>query len=228
MPFTSSTRSKQPANGNGRSTETHARKVDEIFTRLKVHPSLRELRPGEALFRSGQRTVGAYQVLAGRVRLVRTDRKGRETVLYTAAEGDLIAEASLFSAKYHCDAIASTGAKVRLFPKQAVLSLFQTDPDAGCEFMGRLARQLMQLRTKLQMRNINSARERVRQYLAVNAGADGATVSLAGTLKELAADIGLTHEALYRVLAEMAADGEIRRSEGRIVRILSYDPDHSE
>jgi CRP-like cAMP-binding protein len=109
-----------------------------------------------------------------------------------------------------------------------VLSIFKTDPAAASAFMERLARQLMQLRTKLQMRNINSARDRIRQYLAVNAGPDGVTVRLKGTLKELATDVGLTHEALYRVLAEMAAEGEIRRAEGKIVRVLAYDPDHNE
>jgi DNA-binding Lrp family transcriptional regulator len=47
---------------------------------------------------------------------------------------------------------------------------------------------------------------------------------LPGTLKELAADLGLTHEALYRTLARMTADGEIKRT-GSIIRLtrLMYD-----
>ena len=215
MPSNSSGQARRSASGHTRFNETPG---DAIFSQLKVRPSERELKPGEALFRAGQRTVGTYQVISGTVRLVRTDRKGRETILYTAVQGDLIAEASLFSSSYHCDAIASMASRVRLFPRQAVLSIFKTDPAAASAFMARLARQLMQLRTKLQLRNINSARDRIRQYLAVNAGPDGVTVRLKGTLKELATDIGLTHEALYRVLAEMAAEGEIRRGEGKIVR----------
>jgi DeoR/GlpR family transcriptional regulator of sugar metabolism len=39
---------------------------------------------------------------------------------------------------------------------------------------------------------------------------------LRGTLKELAAELGLTHEALYRTLARMAADKEITRTGGII------------
>jgi CRP/FNR family transcriptional regulator, dissimilatory nitrate respiration regulator len=61
--------------------------------------------------------------------------------------------------------------------------------------------------------------KRVRHYLAVNAGPDGRTVALPGTLKDLAADLGLTHEALYRTLARMTADREIKRRRGTIERL---------
>jgi hypothetical protein len=56
----------------------------------------------------------------------------------------------------------------------------------------------------------------VRHYLAVNADPSGRAVVFAGTLKDVAAELGLTHEALYRTLAEMAAGGEIERSKGLI------------
>jgi DNA-binding MarR family transcriptional regulator len=49
----------------------------------------------------------------------------------------------------------------------------------------------------------------------------GQTVLLPGTLKDLAADLGLTHEALYRTLASMAARGEIERSPGKL-RALTF------
>ena len=189
-----------------------------LFSDLGIRSVERDLELGQTLFRTGQRTIGLYQILSGRVRLTRVDRSGRETVLYTAGSGDMIAEASLFSSVYHCDAIASVPAKVRLYPKDAVLAAFERDPDAAKSFTARLARQVMDLRTRMELRNIHSARDRVRHYLALNAGADGLTVAINGTLKELAAELGLTHEALYRTLARMAAKGEIKRLDGKIVR----------
>jgi len=77
----------------------------------------------------------------------------------------------------------------------------------------------MMLRTRLEQRNIRAARDRVRHYLAINASADGRTVLLSGTLKDMASELGLTHEALYRTLADMAADAEIERRRGAI-RVL--------
>jgi CRP-like cAMP-binding protein len=179
-----------------------------------------KLAAGETLFRSGDRTVGVYEVLKGKVQLTRIDASGRETVLYFAGAGDTFAEASLFSPTYHCDAIATVDAIVRLYPKAAVLREFQHDPKAALSFMAMLADQIMNLRTKLQQRDIRSARDRVRHYLALNVSADGHTVELPGTAKDFAAELGLTHEALYRALADMVADGEIERLKGSI-RITS-------
>lgn len=171
---------------------------------------------GEALFHAGSRTVGLYEVRAGTVRLVRVDRGGREALLQVASAGDILAEASLFSATYHCDAIATTAATVRRYPKAILLAELRRDPNAAQEFAAMLARQIMTLRTRLERRNIRSARDRIRHFLALNAGADGRTVELQGPLKEVAAELGLTHEALYRALARMEAEGEIGRSGGTI------------
>jgi CRP/FNR family transcriptional regulator, dissimilatory nitrate respiration regulator len=178
--------------------------------------SERTLKVGETLFRSGMRTVGLYQVVSGRVRLARVNRKGREAVLYVATAGEILAEASLFSSSYHCDAIAMTNAVVRLFPKTAVLAALERDPKAALAFMATLAGQVMTLRMRIEQRNIRSARDRLRHYLSMNVNADGRTVALTGTLKDLASELGLTHEALYRALAEMAKRGEIKRSKGMI------------
>jgi len=176
----------------------------------------RKLKSGEALFRLGDKTTGFCEVIAGRVRMCRVDRSGREVILFVAGPGETIAEASLFSTVYHCDAIASTDALVRIYPKQALLAAFEKDRKAAQAFAATLARQVMNLRTRIEQRNIRSARERVRHYLGLNADAGGSSVSLPGTLKDLAAELGLTHEALYRTLAALERSGEIKRSKGKI------------
>jgi CRP-like cAMP-binding protein len=181
----------------------------------------RTFKAGQSLFRQGSRTVGLYEVVSGKVRLARVDRSGREAVLHSASAGETFAEASLFSPTYHCDAIATTNAMVRLYPKAAILAAFQRDPKAAAAFMAMLARQIMNLRTSLEQRNIHSARDRIRHYLAVNHAADGRSVLLTGTLKDLAANLGLTHESLYRTLAEMQEDGEIERLKGKIRLVKS-------
>jgi CRP-like cAMP-binding protein len=178
----------------------------------------RSLTPGQVLFRSGNKTVGLYQVLSGTVRLLRTDRSGREAVLQAASAGDVLAEASLFSPTYHCDAAAATAAVVRLYPKAVLMAELQRDPKHAQAFAAMLAHEIMALRTRLERRNIHSARDRIRHFLSLNVGADGRTVDLPGTLKELAVDLGLSHEALYRTLARMVADGEIKRG-GTTIRI---------
>jgi CRP/FNR family transcriptional regulator, dissimilatory nitrate respiration regulator len=161
----------------------------------------RALKAGQYLFRVGDRTAGLYEVVHGKVRLVRVDRSGREAILQIAETGDTLAEASLFSPIYHCDAIATTAAVVRLYPRTTLLNELKRDPKAAQAFAEMLARQVMTLRARLEQRNIHSARDRVRHYLVVNAGPNGRTIVLPGTLKSFAAELGLSHEALYRTLA---------------------------
>ncbi len=176
----------------------------------------RKLKAGETLFHLGDKASGLYEVVSGRVRLARVDSSGHEVVLHVAGPGETFAEASLYSPAYHCDAIASSNALVRLYPKAAVLNAFARDRKAAQAFAATLARQVMTLRTRIEQRNILSAHERVRHFLALNADADGRSVELRGTLKDLAAELGLTHEALYRTLAALEKAGEIRRSQGKI------------
>ena len=176
----------------------------------------RTLKAGQTLFRIGARTTGLYQIVKGKVRLARVDRSGREAVLQVAASGDTFAEASLFSSTYHCDAIATTDAVVRLYPKAVLIDELERNPKAAKAFAAMLARQVMTLRARLEQRNIRSARDRVRHYLVVNADPSGKVVTLSGTLKDVAVELGLTHEALYRTLAEMSAEGEIEHRKGMI------------
>jgi CRP/FNR family transcriptional regulator, dissimilatory nitrate respiration regulator len=151
------------------------------------------------------------------IRLARVDADGREATLHSAGPGELIAEASLFSPKYHCEAVAMTDARVRLYPKKLLLAEFRRDPRAAEAFMVTLARELMALRTRLEQRNLRSARARVQNHLALNTGTDGRTVTLRGTIKDLAAELGLTHEALYRTLNKLESAGMIARAKGTIV-----------
>ena len=190
--------------------------ADWLSPKVRNAAIKRKLAAGEALFHAGRRTVGLYEVLGGTVRLVRVDQSGREAVLQAASAGDILAEASLFSSAYHCDAIAATAATVALYPKAILLAELRRDPKAAQAFAAMLARQIMTLRTRLERRNIRSARDRIRHFLALNVSADGRTVELPGTIKEIAGDLGLTHEALYRALARMEAEGEIKRSGGTI------------
>jgi CRP-like cAMP-binding protein len=179
----------------------------------------RGVRAGQVLFRQGDKTFAIFEVETGGLQLVRHDRSGRRIVLFNAGAGDSLAEAALFSKHYHCDAVAITDSTVRVYPKPALLSALRTNPLVGERFMAVLANQVQSLRTRLEQRNIRSARERVLRHLALAAGPDGRTVPIKGTLKHLAEELGLTHEALYRTLAALEAAGLIRRNRGSIALV---------
>lgn len=190
---------------------------DWLIAALPGAVAERALGEGETLFRQGDAADAIFAVAAGRLRLVRHTVDGRRIVLHTARAGELLAEAALFAQRYHCDAIADRASQVRVLSKPALLAAFRRDPALAERFMAILARQVMTLRTRIELRNIRSARERLLQHLLLAAGPDGRTVALDGTLIDLAAEIGLTHETLYRTLAALEDEGALKREGERIV-----------
>lgn len=181
-----------------------------------LRPIIRELAAGETLFATGDATRGFFAVRRGQIRLARFSASGRETVLFVAGPGQRFAEASLFAETYHCDAQAVAESTVACFPKTEALALLQNDAAARLDLTADLARQVMELRFALTLRDVRSARERVLAYLVAQAGADGRTVAVQGLLKDIAAMIGLAPEVLYRTLAQLEAERIIRRGDGRI------------
>ena len=183
----------------------------------------RALGNGETLFRQGDAPLGLFEVASGRIRLVRFGSNGGETHLYTAREGEIFAEASLFSATYHCDAIAAQASSVRFYPKAAILAALDVDRGFARDFMATLARQVMSLRMRLEQRDIKSAQDRLMHYLEVNAEAGGQTFRLEGALKDIAAEIGLSHEALYRTMKQLEIAGRISR-DGNFIQLTFPAP----
>lgn len=178
---------------------------------------MRELATNEALFRQGDAATAIFEVESGRLRLLRQTVEDHTVVIHTARSGELFGEAALFSPTYHCDAVATVPSRVRAFSKRRFLSAVRSDSKLAERFMTVLARQLQTVRSRLEQRNIRSARQRVLHHLALAAGSDRRTVRLTGTLMDLASEIGLTHEALYRTLAALEKGGAIERAGSEIV-----------
>jgi CRP-like cAMP-binding protein len=64
----------------------------------------------------------------------------------------------------------------------------------------------------MELRNIRSARERLRQYLWLSAEGNGQRVAIEGQLQDVAAELGLSRETFYRTLSALEADGLVERA----------------
>mgnify|MGYP001823698237 CR=1 FL=1 len=81
---------------------------------------------GDVLFRQGARTRGLYVLKTGRVHLERVGPNGERLIIHRATSGTSFAEASVFSERYHCDAIVMDAGKLVRIDKSAVLAAFAT------------------------------------------------------------------------------------------------------
>jgi CRP-like cAMP-binding protein len=70
-------------------------------------------------------------------------------------------------------------------------------------FLALVSHQVIELRQHIELMKVRSAKERVMLYLDLHAGPDGHTVNLRGQLQDIASELGLTREALYRTLATL-------------------------
>jgi CRP-like cAMP-binding protein len=184
---------------------------------LEAGSTIRSLATGELLFRQGDRAAAIYKVENGRLRLIRRTVDDHLVILHTARRGEFFAEASLFAEAYHCDAVAAAQSRVRVYSKAIMMEALRTNPALAEAFMARLAHQLQELRARMELRNIRSARERVLQYLRLRAGTHGRSIAVEGQLQDIAAEIGMSREALYRTLAALEAEGHLTRTETEIL-----------
>lgn len=186
---------------------------------LLDHQSLerRSLARNEVLFRQGDKVTAIYWVESGRLRLQRTTFDGRSVILDTTPAGRFFVEAALFSDVFHCDAVAAEPSQVSVYPKDAVLQTLRSDPASAMSFLAHLAHQIIQVRQRLELMKVRSAKARLMLYLQFHSASDGRTVDLPEQLQDIAVDLGLSRESLYRTLASLERAGAIERAGGRVL-----------
>ena len=113
--------------------------------------------------------------------------------------------------------MATEPSQVCVYPKAAVLTALRNDPANALSFLSLVAHQVIELRQRLELMKVRSAKDRVLLYLDLNAGPDGRTVELRGELQDIASELGLTREAFYRTLTAMTRAGAIKRTGARIL-----------
>ena len=169
--------------------------------------------------RQGDKSIGMFFLTTGRLRMQRVTPDGGMVTLHVVRPGETFAEASLFADSYQCDIIAETNAEVWLYPKGDLTRRLRENPDSLWELTAGLARSLHGMRLRYELKQIRSAPERVLQFLRLRDDGTG-VYHASGTLKEMATELGLTHEALYRALATLERQKHIHRDDGEL-RIMS-------
>jgi len=183
---------------------------------LRAAIAYRNLVAGQVLFCQRDQALAIFVVEIGRFRLVRYTSEGNLVVLQVARAGESFGESALFSEVYNCDAVAEIPSRVIVYPKQLLLQVLRDQPDLVEDFISRFVRKSQSLKTSLELRSIRSARERVLQYLLMTAQPGETTVNFDRPFKDIASELGLSPEVLYRTLAQLERDGIITRNRGQI------------
>ncbi|MBW4468301.1 MAG: Crp/Fnr family transcriptional regulator [Pegethrix bostrychoides GSE-TBD4-15B] len=190
--------------------------IDQLPAALRTAVICQTLSKGEVLFHRNDASQAIYAVKAGQIRLLHYTQSGQSISHYTVRTGEICAEVSLFLDTYSCTAIAEEPTQVLAFPKQVFLELIQQNSEFAIAFVMQVSQRLHSTKMMVELRSIRSAQERVLHYLRLIVPPEQNTVVLNQPLKDIAADLSISPEALSRTLAQLANDGTIARQKRRI------------
>lgn len=172
------------------------------------------IRKNERLFLTGQKPQWMFFVVAGEVILERAGLQGEPVIIQRTRQG-FVSEASLKTSRYHCDAVAIVDTTVIQVPAQALVDAMDRDSAFASRWIGMLTHEVRRLRLHLERLSMKSVQDRL-LHLIQTEGHQG-QYDVPSGLKTLAAELGVTHEALYRTMATLQKAGRISKVAGTLV-----------
>ena len=170
-----------------------------LFDKLRhLNPTERRFDAGAHLFHQGDQVSTLHLVVDGEAHLVRYQIGGAALVLQRAGPGTVLAEASLFSDRYHCDSVAVMPTCTLAVTKSVVRKRLAEDPDFAETWTAHLAHEVQATRLRAEILSLRTVGERLDAWIAWQDGRFPAR----GKWKTVASEIGTSAEALYRELAK--------------------------
>ena len=150
----------------------------------------------------GDSVVGLHIMREGTAHLIRHQDDGAALILQRARPGAVLAEASLYSARYHCDARAETPVRTVMVLKPDLLRALETDVVVASAWASYLAHEVQRARLLSEILSLKTVKARLKAWIAWNGA-----LPPRGQWHVIATEIGVTAEAFYREIArERRAD----------------------
>ncbi|MTI89127.1 MAG: Crp/Fnr family transcriptional regulator [Balneolaceae bacterium] len=182
-----------------------------------LNSAIISLNAKQTLFKTGESIRFFYYIAGGGMKLERITEEGKKVVTSVCKKHQYLAEPSLFNNHYHCDAIATEDSRLLQFSKNEVLEILEQIPQIALQFSHQLAKEIHSLRQRLEFINVLNTENRILNFISIRSNNN--RFSIPGSLKNLAAQVGLTHETLYGKLSILEQEGSIKR-DGEIIQIL--------
>jgi CRP/FNR family transcriptional regulator, dissimilatory nitrate respiration regulator len=173
--------------------------TEEFIDRLRSIPHRTRHEAVETvLFRRDAPVRKLYVVESGVVELLRFSESGAALVLQRASDKSILAEASIYSQIYHCDAVVTEPARLLEFSKRNLLDTIATDKKLMHMWGRYLAAAVQNARHRAEILSLRSVANRLDGWLAIN----NEKMPAKGQWISIATEIGVTPEALYREIAK--------------------------
>lgn len=179
---------------------------------------------GEILVEQGKMSNALYVILAGRTRVVMTDKKGREVILATYKAGDYVGEMSLIDHKPHsATVIAEVQVDVLVQGRDSFLRCLLENTTLSFAVMHGLVQRLRKASQKISSLALVGVYGRVAMVLLDSAVADGDDVLLIRekvSRQDIAKMVGASREMVSRVMKDFEEQGFIQMLDGGMMRVF--------
>lgn len=180
---------------------------------------------GDVIFHEGSPCTGLYNVCSGKVKLVRTGRVGRQTIVRILGQGSTLAETDLFrqDGRHGATAQAMEEVVVCFLAKPALLDYLDEHPTMTMTMVERMADALHKMELRVESLATKDTRLRLAEFLVEMAEEEGEQVEegirirLRLTREEIAEVVGATLETTIRLMSALKKDGVLADHDGHIV-----------
>lgn len=190
---------------------------------LELSTRVVDLPKGQWLFMEGDARRDVYCLVAGRIKISRLSRAGKEFILELVEPGEIFGESSLFEDGTHdADGIAFEDSRVVTLPSRELAKLMMKHADLPL----RLARLLERRRKRMERRLVALALQKVRGRVASLLlqlcqdygvpGIEGVSLGIDLRHQEIANLIGASREIVTHTLSDFRREGVIG-SDGRTI-----------
>jgi len=193
--------------------------LDDLMQIVRVSEHAR----GELLFSEGEKAVGFFVVLDGRVKVYKLSPEGKERILHVIQPGGTFAEAAIFGeGLYPAYAEPLQTSKLLFLPKEGFLGLLRDNSRIAINMIAGLSKFLRQFANQIEDLTFKDVPSRLARYLLDLSRGREQAFDLPISKSQLASNLGTVSETLSRTLRKLSEDDLILVA-GKSVRILDFD-----
>lgn len=201
--------------------------LSELPIELQQRSSRHLLTTGQILIQQCEPAEYLFWVVSGRIRLVSFVEEQMITH-YFVEVNELFNEGALYFDLQGCTAIAEVPSEVIAIPKDAFIAALKENPTLSDRYLESLTHRFYAVKSLLELRSIQSARDRLLHYLLKRLSSGQTTITLDKPLKAIASELALTPESLSRLLSRLQTEGIMTRKQRTITFSQDWLDDMSE
>ncbi|MDA5093164.1 Crp/Fnr family transcriptional regulator [Aliiroseovarius sp. KMU-50] len=171
------------------------------FSSLFDRAQDRRFDAGTTVFHTGARVIQVFFVKDGCAVLQRPLANGNAVCQQRAKTGEVVAEASVYADRYHCDCSVTEPTTLAALPLQEFRRALQADAGLSEAWASYLAKAVQRTRMRAEILTLNTVSEKLDAWLA-----EYGPLPEKGQWQGVASELSVSREAFYRELAKRRSD----------------------